>query len=162
MEAPSANPLTQLKDTLGINTGDFPKSNALFSPRAGFNYDVAGNGQTVLRGGLGVFSGRPPYVWLSNAYGNTGLEQSTLICDGGAAGSGFQDTVPVFTVDPDNQPQACRGGLITALASPASIVYFEPDFKFPQNLKLALGFDHELPWGIVGTFDFLYTKSINQ
>jgi hypothetical protein len=41
-------------------------------------------------------------------------------------------------------------------------VYFEPDFKFPQAMKVALGFDHEMPLGIVGTFDFLYTRSMNQ
>lgn len=162
MDAPSANPLAALRDTLGVNTGDFPKANALWSPRVGFNYDVAGDGQTVIRGGVGVFSGRPPYVWLSNAYSNTGLEQATLICDGGVAGSGYLDTVPVFSIDPDNQPQACRGGAVTAAAAAASIVYFEKDFKFPQNLKFALGLDHQMPWGMVGTLDFMYTKSINQ
>jgi hypothetical protein len=160
MKAPPSNPLTQLRDTLGVNTGAFPEANALWSPRIGFNYDVRGDGGTVLRGGVGIFSGRPPYVWLSNAYSNTGLEQATLICDGGAAG--FLDTVPVFTIDPDNQPQACRGGAVTAAAAAASVVYFDDDFKFPQNLKLALGLDHQMPWGIVGTLDFLYTKSINQ
>ena len=167
MKAPPANPLPALKDTLGVNTGAFPTANALFSPRMGFNYDVSGNGQTVIRGGAGIFSGRPPYVWISNAYGNTGLEQSTLICDGNGFGGSNNlnngtDTVPGFTVDPDNQPQACRGGLVTAAASAASIVFFDPDFKFPQNMKLALGMDHEMPWGMVGTFDFMYTKSLNQ
>lgn len=160
MDAPPTNTLTQLRDTLGVNTGAFPEANALWSPRVGFNYDVMGDGQTVVRGGLGIFSGRPPYVWLSNAYSNTGLEQATLICDGGAAG--FLDTVPVFTIDPDNQPQACRGGAVTAAASAASIVYFDENFKFPQNLKLALGLDHQMPWGMVGTIDFLYTKALNQ
>lgn len=162
MKAPPTNPLTQLRDTLGVNTGAFPEANALLSPRVGFNYDASGNGQTVLRGGIGIFSGRPPYVWLSNAYGNTGLEQATLICDGGAAGSGYLDTVPVFTIDPDNQPQACRGGAVTAAAAAASVVYFDENFKFPQNMKLALGLDHQMPWGVVATLDFLYTKSINQ
>jgi outer membrane receptor protein involved in Fe transport len=160
MDAPSANPLVALRDTLGVNTGAFPESNALWSPRVGFNFDVAGTGQTIVRGGLGVFSGRPPYVWLSNAYSNTGLEQATLICDGGAAG--YLDTVPAFTIDPDNQPQACGGGLVTAAAAAASIVYFDEDFRFPQNLKLALGMDQEMPWGMVGTLDLLYTKSMNQ
>ena len=161
MPAPSANTTNlALVDTLGVNTGAFPEANPLWSPRLGFNYDAAGDGRTVLRGGIGIFSGRPPYVWLSNAYSNTGLEQSTLICDNGAAG--YLDTVPVFTVDPDNQPQACRGGAVTAAASPPSIVYFDEDFKFPQNLKIAFGADHQLPWGMVATFDFLYTKSLNQ
>jgi hypothetical protein len=115
-----------------------------------------------------VFSGRPPYVWISNAYGNTGLEQATLICDGpgfGGSNNGNNalDTVPAFTIDPDNQPQACgAGGGAGATAAAASVVFFDPDFKFPQALKLAFGVDHELPLGLVGTFDFLFTRSINQ
>ena len=162
LPAPTANPDSLLVNVLGVNTGAFPTSNALWSPRLGFNYDATADGRTILRGGIGVFSGRPPYVWLSNAYGNTGMEQATLICDGGAPGSGFQDSVPVFTNDPDDQPQECQGGLVTAAAAVPSIVYFDEDFKFPQNLKIALGADHQLPWGMVATVDFLFTKSINQ
>jgi hypothetical protein len=45
-----------------------------FSPRLGFNWDVTGDQATQLRGGVGLFSGRTPYVWVSNAYGNTGLD----------------------------------------------------------------------------------------
>ncbi|HEV8265005.1 MAG TPA: TonB-dependent receptor [Gemmatimonadales bacterium] len=152
MDKPNSNPA--LVTALGVNTGDFPTGNAMWSPRVGFNYDVRGNGETRLRGGAGVFSGRPPYVWISNAFGNTGLEQATLTCT--AAG-----TIPTFTIDVDAQPQVCAGGGAPTPPIP-SIVYFEPDFKFPQNLKLALGLDHQLPAGIVGTFDFVYTKSINQ
>ncbi len=149
-----------LDSILGINTSDFPSGNALWAPRVGFNYDVQGDGATFLRGGVGIFSGRPPYVWVSNAFVNTGLEQATLICDGNVSGA-TTDTVPVFTSDPNNQPSTCRGGAGAAAAIP-SIVYFESDFKFPQNLKVALGLDHKLPGDIVGTFDFVYTKAMNQ
>ncbi|HXF94742.1 MAG TPA: TonB-dependent receptor [Gemmatimonadales bacterium] len=151
LPAPTRNPT--LIDTLGINTGDFPSGNALWSPRVGFNYDVRGDGSTLVRGGIGVFSGRPPYVWVSNAYGNTGLEQATLICTGAQ--------VPAFTIDPDNQPTTCASGT-GAQAAASSIVYYDSDFRFPQALKIALGADHQLPWEIVGTFDFLYTKALNQ
>ena len=158
-KAPTLN--QTLLDTLGINTGDFPSGNILWSPRLGFNYDLSGDGQTRLRGGAGIFSGRPPYVWLSNAYGNTGREQATLICDGATSGA-TTDTVPAFTVDPAAQPNHCGVAGAGASAAAASVVYFDPNFKFPQNLKLSLGVDHQLPFGIVGTFDFLYTKSVNQ
>lgn len=158
-KAPTLN--QQLLDTLGINTGDFPSGNILWSPRFGFNYDVKGDGQTHLRGGAGVFSGRPPYVWLSNAYGNTGREQATLICDGATSGAST-DTVPAFTVDPNAQPNHCGVAGAGVSAAAASVVYFDPNFRFPQNLKLSLGLDHQLPFNIVGTFDFVYTKSINQ
>jgi hypothetical protein len=38
----------------------------------GFNLDVTGDAKTVVRGGSGIFSGRPPLVFLSNAIGNNG------------------------------------------------------------------------------------------
>jgi len=152
--APAFNPIL---DTInfpaigsGINTGAFPSGNILWSPRLGFNYDVTGDRSTVLRGGAGIFSGRPPYVWVANAYGNTGQEQQSLYCTGAA--------VPAFTIDPDNQPTSCG----VANAGRPSIVYFDSDFKFPQAMKLAIGIDQQLGWGIVGTIDFLLTKSINQ
>ena len=169
MDKPRQNTAPALVDTLNVNTGAFPSGNALWSPRIGFNYDLSGDGETRLRGGVGIFSGRPPYVWISNAFGNTGLEQATLVCDNGpggfagtnANGASTADSVPVFSIDPAAQPTSCRGGL-GAAASASSVVFFDPLFKFPQNLKVALGLDHQLPAGIVGTFDFIYTKAINQ
>ena len=46
----------------------------LWSPRVGFNYALSENNTEQVRGGIGLFSGRTPYVWLSNQYGNTGIE----------------------------------------------------------------------------------------
>ena len=138
---------------LGINTSVFPSSNTLWSPRFGFNADVTGSGRTIVRGGAGIFSGRPPYVWLSNAFTGTGLEQATLICTGAA--------VPTFTIDVDAAPTTCAGGG-AAVPPIASISFFDENFKYPQNMKLSLGLDHEIGAGIVATVDFLYTKSRNQ
>jgi hypothetical protein len=151
---------------LKVDTRNSPTGNFLWSPRVGFNYDLTGDGLSRLRGGVGIFSGRPPYVWVSNAFGNTGLEQATLICDGAVSG-GTTDTVPTrFRVDPNDQPKSCGnegpGSQSVSTAGAASIVYFDRDFRFPQNLKVSLGLDHQLPQGIVGTFDFMFTKSINQ
>ena len=158
---------------LKVNTRNSPTGNALWSPRIGFNYDVKGDQSTIVRGGLGIFSGRPPYVWVSNAYSNTGLEQATLVCDDSSTFSGnnnknanghYQDTVPVFRVGP-NQPRSCGsegpGSFGPTQATP-SIVYFDQGFKLPQNFKVAFGLDRQLPAGVVGTFDFLYTRGINQ
>jgi hypothetical protein len=154
--SPTLNPIldTTRFSLLGggtVNTGSFPSGNILWSPRLGFNYNVNGESQTILRGGVGIFSGRPPYVWLSNAYGNTGLEQASLVCTAAS--------LPTFTLDPNNQPTSC--GAAPSAGRP-SVVYFDSDFKFPQAAKLALGIDRELGWGVLGTVDFIYTKAINE
>jgi outer membrane receptor protein involved in Fe transport len=148
----------------GINTGKLTLA-GLWSPRLGFNYDFSGNGTSIVRGGVGIFTGRPAYVWVSNAFGNTGLEQATLTCNG-RNGSTKTDTVPNFTIvsDQATMPAGCNpAGTASNLTPPASnVVYYEPNFRFPQTLRFALGVDHTLPWGIVGTFDFLFTKYLNN
>lgn len=136
-----------------INTANFPSGNVLVSPRLGFNYDVFGAQNTIVRGGVGIFSGRPPYVWLSNAFTNTGLEQVTLVCTGAA--------VPTFTVNVASLPQTCATG---GPPSPpvATVNFFDSNFRFQQAVKYSVGVDQQLGWGVVGTVDFLYTKARNQ
>ncbi len=145
---------------LGVNTGQFPSGNLLLSPRFGFNWDVGGEANTVLRGGVGLFSGRPPYVWMANAFTNTGLEQATLRCDlTPTGGNGL--TPPAFTVDINNMPTGCAGGGGTSASTPL-INYFEENFKFQQALKFALGLDKQLGSGFVATLDFIHTRARNQ
>ena len=154
-DKPVENPLNALTDTLGVHTGEFPNGNMMLSPRFGFNWDPFGNGNTIVRGGVGLFSGRPPYVWMSNAFTGTGLEQTTLTCS--TAG-----TIPAFTVDVTALPQQCAGAATGPSVPAATVVYFDKDFKFQQSLKYALGVDKRLPGGVVATFDFLHTQAKNQ
>lgn len=136
---------------LGVRTDTEPTSQILWSPRIGFNYDARGDGSFYIRGGVGVFSGRPPYVWTSNAYANTGLEQVSLVCTG--------TNVPAFTADVNAQPTTCGTG---AVAPIPSVVFYDPEFRFPQTMRATVGFDRQLPWGVVGTFDAVYTRTLNS
>ena len=137
----------------GYSTGDVPSGNVMFSPRLGFNWDLFGNKSTQIRGGVGVFTGRIPYVWMSNNYGNTGL----LTAQVNQSSSGNVG----FSVDPYNQPGVGDPGTgAPTLRSEINLV--DPDFKFPQILRANLGIDQELPWGIIGTVEFMYSKSIND
>ena len=88
-------------------------------------------------------------MWFRNVYGSNGIRANSSIAAG--------EAVPDFTLDPENQPTAC------AEPSPTTFppVYFDPDFRFPQTLKVALGADRLLPGGIVGTVDFLYTRGVS-
>ncbi len=156
-KAPVSNPnlISNPGDAaLHIDTGVFPSGNVLWSPRLGFNVDADGKGTTVVRGGVGIFTGRPAYVWLSNAYVGTGLETVTLTCTGANV-----PTFPGATLA--DQPTACTGGGAPSLPR-ANPVYFDKDFRFPQTFRVALGLDRQLPQGIIGTLDFLYTSNRNN
>jgi outer membrane receptor protein involved in Fe transport len=137
----------------GYSTNDVPSGNVLFSPRLGLNWDLFGNRTTQIRGGVGIFTGRVPYVWMSNNYGNTGLLTAQVNqSSGGNVG---------FSVDPNNQPGVGDPGTgAPTLRSEINLV--DPEFKWPQVLRANLGVDQELPWGMIGTLEFMYTKSIND
>jgi Carboxypeptidase regulatory-like domain len=146
--APIRNPA--LATELGIDNRLTPSGNVLWSPRLGINWDVSGHATTFLRGGVGLFSGRPPYFWVAEVYRRTGLGSVHLNC--------FDADVPAFTLDSANQPATCAN-----FEPPVPRVgYFDPSFRFPRNLKFSLGADQRLPWGVIGTVDLLYTRWLNQ
>lgn len=53
-----------------VDNTRFPSKSPLFSPRAGFNWDVKGDKTLQVRGGSGLFTGRFPFVWMGNQIGN--------------------------------------------------------------------------------------------
>jgi outer membrane receptor protein involved in Fe transport len=153
-DSPVNNATLDTLSGLPIHTDEFPSGNALWSPRLGFNVDADGKGTTVVRGGVGIFSGRPAYVWLSNAYVGTGLETVTLTCTGAAT--------PAFPSTPTaGAPTACASGGPPSLPK-ASPVYFDKDFRFQQTVRMALGLDHQFHNGIFGSLDFLWTGNRNS
>lgn len=120
----------------------------LWQPRFGFNYTFDSERPTQLRGGLGLFQGGNPNVWLAGPFQNTGLNFDTYNLRGNA--------VPAF--DP-TVPPAIPGG-----AGPARITadIMEPGLALPSIWKANLAFDHELPWyGIVASAELLLTKNKN-
>lgn len=153
----NTNPRLVENAALPIDTGKVPSGNILWSPRLGFNWDVENNANTIVRGGAGIFSGRPPYVWVANAYSINGLSQVQLTCNRATG------PVPDFTIDPSAQPFDCAGGTQppTAPVNQGEIDYFDPGTKYPQNFRVSLGADRNLPWGVVATVDALYTQDVN-
>ena len=73
---PNADALTfRNEDGSNVNysSGKLPEPKILWSPRVGFNWNVAKDQRTQVRGGTGVFTGQPLYVWISNQVGQTGV-----------------------------------------------------------------------------------------
>ena len=134
------------------NTGVMPKNQWLFEPRFGFNYDVKGEKKTQIRGGTGVFTGRPPYVFLSNQIGNNGV-LTGFIDVSGAAASNYG-----FTADPNKYfiPST------PTLPSTFDLALTDPNYKFPQVWKTNIAVDKKLPWlGLVASAEYLYNRTLN-
>ncbi|MFN5890734.1 MAG: TonB-dependent receptor domain-containing protein, partial [Bacteroidota bacterium] len=55
------------------STKTLPTPNPLVSPRVGFNWNAKGNRDIQVRGGSGLFAGRPAFVWISNQLSNNGV-----------------------------------------------------------------------------------------
>jgi hypothetical protein len=142
-----------------VNTSTKPGSSVLFSPRIGFNYNPGGRTENQIRGGVGIFTGPPPYILLGNAYANTGLGLVRLACNNASPTT----QTPTFTVDVSALPTACAGQATPGAgqAGTLGVNITDPNFKYPQYLGLSLGFDRQLPAGFVLTVEGMYRKAIN-
>ena len=140
--------IAALTDSFGVEPGSKPTGNALWSPRVSATYRPGGDDRTVLRGGIGLFGGRPPYRWIGNVYRDGGLQEELLVCR--------RPAVPLFT--PTTQPATC---LDSTGAVPA-VSFIDRGVRFPQNLKITLGIDRELASGLLGTLELLYTRGIQE
>ncbi|WP_083489825.1 TonB-dependent receptor [Stenotrophomonas ginsengisoli] len=117
----------------------------LVQPRVGFNYTFDSDRPTQLRGGVGLFGGAAPNVWLGGTYANTGLNYQEY---------DLRSPGAIFTPDINNP--YIPG---TAVAGRDNVDIIEPGTKLPSVWKANLAFDHELPWyGITASAEVLFTK----
>ena len=139
-----------------LNTGAFPKARLLLSPRVGFNWDVKGNKTTQIRGGSGLFVSRIPEVLVSNQLGNNGVNTALL---------NFQNTTAYpFVTDPSLLPTTVRPDSRTANVENITgyaVNATDPNLKYPTVWKTNLAIDQQLPWGLIGTVEVIYNKTIN-
>ena len=148
-DTPSANP--DAVSLYGYRTDIVPSPQS-WSPRAGFNWDLSGDGpRQQVRGGVGLFSGRNPYVYLSNQYVNSGIEFKRLSSGAFSATGNFP-----FSADPDNQPKSGVG------VSTNEIDVIDPDYQFPAIVRGNLAYDRDLPFGLIGTFEMLFSETVRD
>jgi hypothetical protein len=149
-ERPDEN--TRLHEELGASTSMLPRAAPLWSPRVAFNWQSPWHYRTQLRGGAGLFAGRPAYSWLANAYAQTGLQTRILECTGNATPE----------LHAAARPTTCRGGAETPNTRASAVTLFSRDFRYPQDLRFAGGFDQQLPFGLVATADFVLAIAQRQ
>ena len=130
-----------------IVTGKAPEGQLMFSPRLGFNYKA--NSNMSLRGGVGVFTSRIPFVWPGAMFNTNGVT-STYI--GGFAIDEINfigDINEQYTFDDPSTPTG-------------DINLFTSDFKYPQVLKANLGVDTEIANGWALSLEGAFTKTLNN
>jgi hypothetical protein len=131
-------------------TDKLPDANILWSPRFGFNWDVFNDQKTQVRGGTGIFTGRPAYVWISNQVGNNGILTGFAQLD--------NTTARPFNPDPNTyKPSEVTGNP----ASSYELALTNPNFKFPQVWRSNIAVDQQLFGGIVATAEFIYSSDVN-
>ena len=152
-DTPAANPL--IVADFGYRT-DIVPSPLMWSPRVGFNWDLSrgSNNRSQVRGGIGYFTGRTPYVWMSNQYGNTGVDFTNL--NTGSVNNALR--VP-FVADPNAQPSTVPGGA----SGLQSVNLVDPDYRYPAVVRGNIAYDRGLGiWGLIATGEFLYTTNVEE
>ena len=122
-------------------TANRPSDKNNFAPRVGFAWDPYGAGQTVLRGGFGLYYGRIPNNFVLGALSQTGSTAAT--------------TLATFTPTTVGAPLLPGVGT-TPVFGTASAQFFSPNFQNPytEQFDLAvqqnLGFKNVLSVSYIG------------
>ncbi len=148
-DIPHANPVAVTN--FGYRTDVVP-NNSTWSPRLGINWDPAGDGKMQVRGGLGAFTGRPAYVWIMNQFGNTGVDFTRI-----GASNNANNKIPFTPGAPSPVVTGATAGSFTN-----EIDLIDPNFKYPRVLRGNIALDHQLPWGMVGTFEYVGSKTLED
>lgn len=151
---------------LKVTTGTFPNPTALFSPRVGFRWDLYGDKSLIIRGGTGLFTGRIPFVYLTNIPTNSGMYQYSANVNTTLAGVNMNNYL--FNPDPraynpfynSSLPSNYFPKTAGSVAS-ADFAVTAKDFKFPQIWRSNIGVDQQLGKGWKLSLDVMFTKDIN-
>ena len=133
-----------------VQAGSAPEGQLMFSPRIGFNYNLDDTGSSKLRGGVGLFTSRIPFVWPGAMFNTNGVT-STFIGD-----FAISEEL-LFRPDIQNQyvfenPTIPSGDLNL----------FTNDFRYPQVLRGNLAYDTRVGDGWNLGLEAIYTKTINN
>ncbi|MEE4638383.1 MAG: TonB-dependent receptor [Wenzhouxiangella sp.] len=133
-------------DTYGVRTDNNLDGRDLFMPRLGFLY--TGFDRTTISGGVGLFAGGSPQVWLSNAF-QTPTSDVTIR--------------NLTNVDINTLPQEALDALAASGAG-IPIDYVSDGFRIPSDWKASLRFERAFDLGALGddyrfTAQYLYTRT---
>ena len=141
----------------GVRVGRRPASEINAAPRLGFRWFMDKSHNNLLRGGAGIFNGRAPYVWIENAWANTGIEMK-----GGTINTNTKNGTyaPKFGDSKGKTPLEVLQSGKSKAATP-DIVTVDHHFRFPQSFRANLAWESKLPWGVKMTLEAMYSRALN-
>ncbi|MFT4111265.1 carboxypeptidase regulatory-like domain-containing protein [Silvibacterium sp.] len=105
---PDATTDDPYNQAISANLADaFPSVEAVVvQPRFGFNYDVTGNGRTVIRGGIGLFGDLPAATYLDSFVQNFPQLYSATVTSGEIAPATSVNSAPYFAAQSNSLLQS--------------------------------------------------------
>jgi hypothetical protein len=153
-------PYNALVDSVfGRRTDEMPRRRLHLSPRLGFTWDAFGTGRDQLRGGIGVFTGRPPLAWIHPALFNYGIGIGVLRCGSRPSDAGLP---PPFVPDYRAAPLACATGPALETAPLGDVDLLDRDLALARSLRASLAWDRRLPWGLIATSEALVSRNLSD
>ena len=137
---------------------------SLLQPRIGLNYTLSDD--TELRGGIGLFSGGNPNVWMTNNYQNTNVTGGEVdntyadLFDGSITWVNTEDGVtagPGYSV-----PGDLDEAMSAATGSNFESNNLDPDFEMPSEWKISAGMTHINEEDYVFNLDLLVSVTQDQ
>jgi hypothetical protein len=149
-------PNQNFEDRYGFSNDGSVDGMSLLQPRFGFNY--AYSDSMEIRGGVGLYSGGAPNVWISNAYSNDGVtnigtrERDIPDFTGNLFTTDFNGGgQPIFDV-----PQALFDEVQNTTGGDGQVNATDTDFDVPREWKYSLGVTYISDEEYVFTADWLY------
>jgi len=136
----------------------------LWMPRFGFTWEALD--ELTLRGGLGLYSGGNPNVWLSNAWSNDGITNVQLQWRNFSGARSIFDDVPLAgSGRPGYDVPATLVEQVAATteanANDSFLVLIDPDYEQPAEWKLTLGGTYRFANGIDVDADYIFSRQRN-
>ncbi|NNF59993.1 MAG: TonB-dependent receptor [Gammaproteobacteria bacterium] len=141
----------------------------LIQPRIGFTYDHSD--RTVFRGGVGLYSGGDPNVWLSNNFSANNVLQfgqrgrsfgytdgSRTLFDSDVVYAAVESTAPAGAGPGYGIPQELFDAVAAGTGDNFEINYLDPNFELPSEWKIALGMTHVFQNELTFAADLLITE----
>jgi hypothetical protein len=162
-DLPSIGPRAPYNPTIdslfGRRTDDLPSRHVHLSPRLGFVWNVSGTDRDRVRGGIGIFTGRPPPLWLQTALSSYGVGTGSLRCGSLATDRG---RAPAFEPDLRNAPTACATGPGLSAEQSGDVDLLPRDLRMAQALRATLAYDRDLPGDVLATAEVVMTRNISD